>query len=243
MWTVSIPSISGDSGCGLFRDDGMLASVVWGSDGSTSSATDVSHLITLCNQVCQPSGGRVLTTRPPTTPSRPIVQQPPPTQPKPIKGDKGEKGDPGDNGKDADNEAITKALLAVLRQELQKQEYRGQNGKDCDTDAVVAKLKADREFLLSVAALVNVPQPPTNPGSQHIVLVADRAASYWGRLADEVKRAQDVYRGIEVVAPPAGYTGPLPQIVQYENGVPRVLGTGQNQVSSVLSRIVRGDGI
>lgn len=92
--------------------------------------------------------------------------------------------------------------------------------------------------------IARLPKPPPQSASEsHIVVVADRGAGYWSRLAGEVKAAQEVYGGIEVAAPPQGFTGSLPQIVQYENGVPRVLGAGYSQVSSVLSRVSRGDSL
>lgn len=87
-------------------------------------------------------------------------------------------------------------------------------------------------------------KPTTEPStSQHVVIVADKGASYWQRLSGEVQRAQDVYKGIDVAAPPAKFTGQLPQAILYENSIPRVIGVGANQVSSVLSRIVRGDSL
>lgn len=110
----------------------------------------------------------------------------------------------------------------------------GPAGKDAtvDVDAIVA------------AVLAKLPKQPPQPMSEtHIVVVADRGAGYWARLAGEIKAAQEVYGGIEVAAPPQGFTGALPQIVQYENGVPRVLGAGYSQVSSVLSRVSRGDSL
>lgn len=139
-----------------------------------------------------------------------------------FKGPTGERGPPGEPGPKGD------------KGDPGEQGIAGINGKDAtvDIDSIVA------------AVLERLPKQPPQPTSEtHIVVVADRGAGYWARLAGEVKAAQEVYGGIEVTAPPQGFAGALPQIVQYENGVPRVLGAGYSQVSSVLSRVSRGDSL
>lgn len=131
------------------------------------------------------------------------------------KGDKGEAGPAGPPGKDAgpvDEEHIAALVLAKI-----------------DYAKIAGMVK------------VNAPVPPAVNSEKHIVVVADKNAGYWARLGGEVATAQQSYRGIEIADKPPFDVGPMPQIIQYENGIPRVLGKGQHDVSEVLSRLARGE--
>lgn len=120
----------------------------------------------------------------------------------------------------------------------------GPPGQSPDTAAIVKAVLAQIDYD-KIAALVKVDVPtpaptPSPPAEQHIVVVAETTASYWPRLSTELVRAQAAFHGIEVAPPPANYVGPMPQIILYSNGDPRVLATGAN-VSAVLARLSRGE--
>ena len=71
-------------------------------------------------------------------------------------------------------------------------------------------------------------------------IVADPEASYWKRLEDYYKRAEESYSQIKVV-PPSDYpVGQLPAMVAYRGGVP--LGTFRGRdVENALADISRGN--
>lgn len=267
VWHASVESIPGDSGCGLFDTQGNLVAVNWGSDldGDRSSRSTPASFIApvvaewlgrtvrseaekavITQYFCPPGGcypqprgqqpyggGGVMPQKPPailqpiqTPPSAPAAPKPeekPTVGPPGPQGPAGPAGPPGVPGKDG---APGKD---------------GKDGKDAvvDEEKIVASVLSKIDYA-KIAALVK-PTPMPSDGEQHVVVVASRGASYWVRLASEIKTAQETYHGIEVTEPPANYVGPLPTVVLYESGSPRVLGSGAYQVSTILSRLARGE--
>ena len=86
-------------------------------------------------------------------------------------------------------------------------------------------------------------QPPPQPlptARRHIVIIADEGASYWPRLLSEIQRARDHFYEIRIAPPnPEGYSGEMPQAVEYVNGTPHKLHEGLRNVSSLLDSIAR----
>ncbi len=73
--------------------------------------------------------------------------------------------------------------------------------------------------------------------SRHMVLIADKNASYWPAMSQSVDRARGYYSGIRVAEPP-DFAVELPQVVGYRDGLPiKVLAVGQREVSALLSQI------
>ena len=264
---INVVSISGDSGGGIFNAKGELCAVNWGRDNSGSSlSTSVEYLkavgerwatstlpqerwqeVQCFGGRCQPYGGgqqqqpygggygvqpKLPVTQPPQQlqpvppPLAPILPKPAPATPV---------CEPIDYAKLAD----------VLAKDERFRGPAGKDGKDggaCDEEKIAAAVLAKIDYAkIASMVKVNTPAPPAVNSEKHIVIVADQKASYWMRLSGEIATAQQSYLGIEVAAKPPFDVGPMPQIIQYENGIPKVLGKGTHGVSEVLSRIARGE--
>ena len=76
-------------------------------------------------------------------------------------------------------------------------------------------------------------------GISHLVLVAQRTASYWPNLNDEYRRASEAFQPLRMTEP-TNYQGRLPALIAYSRGTPVEVWYG-HQVDDVLSRIARGD--
>lgn len=119
----------------------------------------------------------------------------------------------------------------------------GRDGTDAvvDYDRVVAEV-LDRLDYDAIAARVPRSPPPAVPSpARHIVLVADQQASYWPRLADALRRAQEAYHGIAVAPEPPFEAGPMPQLVIYDGGTPIEVVQGAYRVEHALAQISRGE--
>lgn len=123
----------------------------------------------------------------------------------------------------------------------------GAPGKDgvtptVDYDKLAEALAVKLDYAkLAAHVKVNIPTQPTPSTERHIVVVADQQAGYWARLSGEIATAQQSYRGIEIAKTPPFDVGPMPQIIRYEGGIPKVLAQGTYAVSNVLSQIARGE--
>lgn len=82
--------------------------------------------------------------------------------------------------------------------------------------------------------------PPPSKGEQHIVIVADRNASWWQRLSEDIEKTKDTYVGIRVAPVPEDYTGEIPTAVVYEGSIAVRVVPGERNVLDLLSRIRRG---
>ena len=109
----------------------------------------------------------------------------------------------------------------------------GPPGKDAtvDIDAIVARVIAEMPDA--------TPQPQTE--IMHYVLVADENASYWGRIGDRLRRAQEQYSQIRQTPIPDFPIGAVPQLVAYEDGKPLGAFKGARDVENALSLISRGE--
>ena len=81
---------------------------------------------------------------------------------------------------------------------------------------------------------------PANQSEVHYTVVADDTASYWQRVEASLRRARERYHGLTDARPPENYTGQLPVIVKYTNGVPEYIARGESQVTTALSLLAQG---
>lgn len=112
----------------------------------------------------------------------------------------------------------------------------GRNGKDAtiDEDALAERIT------LAVLERIDLPTPePTSV--KHYVLVADSAGDYWKRLSDEYTTAKAAYSQIKLAPPPSFPVGTLPQMVEYQSGVPQRTIFGSRAVSEALALLARGE--
>lgn len=109
----------------------------------------------------------------------------------------------------------------------------GPPGKDAtvDIDAIVARVIAELPDA--------TPQPQTE--IMHYVLVADENASYWGRVGDRLRKAQEQYSQIRQTPIPDFPIGAVPQLVAYQDGKPLGAFRGARDVENALALISRGD--
>lgn len=83
---------------------------------------------------------------------------------------------------------------------------------------------------------------PAKPAKvMHYVLVADQTASYWGRIGDQLRRAQEQYSLIQQTPIPDFPIGAVPQLVAYQDGKPLGAFKGARDVENALSLISRGE--
>lgn len=116
----------------------------------------------------------------------------------------------------------------------------GAPGPPGDVVDLSEQLAALELRLRSLEELISTPSPPQPGKESHIVIVADQKADYWPRLSGEIERAKGYYSAIRT-APPPSFSTVLPQLVVYVEGKPSYVSKGVYQVSSDLSRMVRGE--
>jgi hypothetical protein len=120
----------------------------------------------------------------------------------------------------------------------------GPAGKDAviDEDVLVAKVLAKIDYS-AIASQVKVAPPnvPTQTKQIHYVVVGDEGASYWSRISDRVRQTQHTFYGLQVAPPPKGYSGVLPVLVKYTDGVPQYTARGQYEVENALDLLARGE--
>lgn len=104
---------------------------------------------------------------------------------------------------------------------------------------VASRLAADAGFVALVASEVNIDVHPSE-GSLHAVLVADRNASYWPRIAAELERTRQRFSGIQV-APPPRFSTELPALVIYRGGISIMEKRGERDVTRLLTELQRGN--
>lgn len=139
--------------------------------------------------------------------------------------------------------------------------FRGKDGKDGDPgpagpagppgkdgrdgkDGAVAEIDYDRlsELVLQkidydrIAGMVSV---PAQPKSIHYVVVREESGADGAYLDQKIRYAQARFAGIKVSPPPAGYTGLLPAVVKYTNGVPEYVARGLHQTTTALDNLSR----
>lgn len=88
---------------------------------------------------------------------------------------------------------------------------------------------------------VTTPQPQSD--ETHIVVVADHNAPYWQKLAEQLTKTRQTYKGVQDTTLPEFPIGIHPQAVVYRNSVPVRIVKGEYQVSDLLARLSRGDSI
>lgn len=112
---------------------------------------------------------------------------------------------------------------------------------NCDLSGVEKKLDAIYHAVTAPRP-EPTPQPAPQPTpEQHVVVVADRQASWWPRLSGEIEKTEDTYHGIAIAPLPDFPIGEIPQAVVYENRVPVRVVRGLNEVLDLLSHLRRGD--
>ena len=187
-----------------------------------------------------PSGAGVVTPPPP----RPDVAQNPPAQQPPQPG-------AGQQPPPACACDLKPVFLRIdqLQEQVEAIAKRpgvpGPPGPACEvdvdqlTDRITAKLAQNEHFLAMVASEVHIQvQNPEQP--LHAVLVADRSASYWPRLARELERTRDRFSGIQV-APPPNFSTELPALVIYRGGISIMEQRGERDVTRLLTELQRGN--
>ena len=117
---------------------------------------------------------------------------------------------------------------------------QGADGKEAtvDYDQIVAAV-LNRLDYDAIAELVII-KTPANSSEVHYVVVGDNTASYWPRVSQSLRRAKESYHGIAESRPPENYTGPLPVIVKYTNGVPEYVARGESEVTTALTYLAQG---
>lgn len=116
----------------------------------------------------------------------------------------------------------------------------GAPGKDAtaDIDQIVSSVLS-RIDLDAIAERVQVNVPPSS-SDVHYTVVGEDTSNYWSRLQSAARYARERYRGIVMAQPPEGYTGQLPVVVRYTNGVPEYIARGQYEVENTLALLARG---
>lgn len=118
----------------------------------------------------------------------------------------------------------------------------GQNGTTpkVDQDAIVAAVlaKIDLDEIAS-----RVPQPTQPARKVHYVVVGDESVAGWDRTSQAVRQASAKFRGVTTAEPPANYTGQLPVVVKYTNGIPEYVARGSYQVEQALGALSRGQAL
>lgn len=109
--------------------------------------------------------------------------------------------------------------------------------------AVKAKLLADQSLLTSLKGKdgKDATSPAVDKAAPHIVIVADKKASYWERLDSFTRSAKDVFSSISVAPPPDYPVGALPQAVVYRGATPEKYVKGQTAVEELLIAVRRGE--
>ena len=118
----------------------------------------------------------------------------------------------------------------------------GQNGATpkVDQDAIVAAVlaKIDLDEIAS-----RVPKPTQPDRKVHYVVVGDESVAGWDRTQAAVRQASAKFRGVTTAEPPANYTGQLPVVVKYTNGIPEYVARGSYQVEQALGALSRGQAL
>lgn len=255
---LHVQSIPGDSGGGVFDDDGRLVGLNWGTtaEGVSLSVpvrfiwTDLGQLETQCpGGSCGPMPSRspsFPSIRPPaklpieSRPPTPIQAPQPVPQPLPVP-----------------QQVDASKLAAELLEKLAADErFRGPpgpagppgkdgaDGKDAapvDQDAIVAAV-LQKIDLQKIADMVPRPPSPSPPSREvHYVVVGTDGTAGWDRTLAAVRYAQSRYQGIAIATPPRNYAGPLPALVRYTDSVPQYVARGQHSVEQSLAMLAQGN--
>jgi hypothetical protein len=101
-------------------------------------------------------------------------------------------------------------------------------------------IEYDRIQEMIDTSISNIPSSPA--WEEHLVLVADREASYWGHMSGLVETAGERYTSFVVTDPPEwNYEGVLPALVGYRDGTPIEVWDGVREVESALLLLGRGE--
>jgi len=265
VWNTGLTIEPGDSGSGIFNEQGELVGVNWGADKHThdNAATSSAHVVTMWRHFVETQcpGGRCPTggmfSGPPTGRGQMIPVRPPvaggasPAPPAVIAGPT-PPTTPDKPSTAFDADVIAEALIERLAGDPRLKGPKGdpgppgkdgQDGRDAevDYDRIVAEVERRLDYQ-RIAGMVRVDPPKLPTAQQHVVVVADTNASYWPRLASELSRAREAYHRIDLERPPADRNfGELPALVWYENGIPVRQVRGYYDVSTELITISRGE--
>lgn len=270
----SVSSVPGDSGGGLFDEQGRLSALNWGGDREThySASTPIEYVQKIAEswvtealpqdrwEEYQCLGGRCAAptagsargvappkwpVSPPTDYDSPAVQSPAQAPPRPT-------APPAAQAPSVDTDQLVSQLVAKLATDDRfrgpagppgKDGRDGKDGKsaDIDHDAIVADVLA-RIDLDAIAA--RVPQPSAAVTKKvHYVVVGSESVDGWERTAAAVRTASRKFQGITTADPPANYTGQLPVVVKYTNGIPEYVARGSYQVEQALTALSRGQAL
>lgn len=229
---ISQVSYQGESGGPVMTSSGQVVGVVWGSNYGVTYCTPAATILRIGGGLCRPPTTVVVPTRP--NPPRVSPQTP---------------------SSESVAEAVARALeprFATIEARLEALESRapatgptgprgrpgdpGRDGKDGKDGT-----SPDPEAITQRVVEIIKQEPEPTPALSHYVLVADRQASYWGRIESVLGRAREAYHPIRSTGPPSGYSGPMPQLVAYSAGSPIARWQGQYEVEQQLTRIARGE--
>lgn len=134
----------------------------------------------------------------------------------------------------------TNVLIAI------KASIEGQKPCECkpvDLTEINSKLDALALAIKTQPQIEIEPTPAQPPVEQHVVIVADRNANYWQRLAEAIDRTKQSYHGIQTAPLPSFPIGEHPQAIIYEAKVPVRVVKGQREVEALLYRLSRAEPI
>jgi hypothetical protein len=262
VWHTGIAIEPGDSGSGIFNASGELCAVNWGAENGSgrNASTSSKHVLALgkyweaqCGGgMCDAFGGHSRDAGRPSEDASPMTPVRPPSQDEPVFPPQPQTPTrPVDPKPEVDADQLADSILDKLANDPRFKGPKGDPGEPGPAgppgmdgmDAV-----HDAEFWAQVdsridAKLAGIPQHP-NPGNQqpnvHYTVVGQSTASYWTRIEEKVRFANDKYHKVLLAPPPANYTGPLPVVVRYTNGVPEYIARGQHETESVLTLLGLG---
>lgn len=260
-----VASEPGDSGGGIFDQQGRLVAINWGAISTTgqSLSTPARYVAQLhadyLRQIgadetgcgpsgCSPSTGQTAgggygppppkfpVQRPQTPPPQQLAPPAPPLVPVPQQ--------PAAPPVDTD-----KLVAAIVDRMAADPRFRGPAGPPgppgvgtpaVDIDSIVSQV------LAKAGSRCECPPPSTTAPTAprvHYVLVGDDRVANWPRVLAAYRTASSTFRGIRLEAPPTAYVGQLPALVRYTDSVPEYVARGSYEVEQALSRMGRGQAL
>jgi hypothetical protein len=239
-----VASEPGDSGGGIFDQQGRLVAVNWGRDGVGQSLSTPARYVaqlhadylrqigadeTQCGPGgCSPSTGQTAgggfgppppkfpVQRPPTPPQQ-LAPPLVPVPPQPA---------PAPAPVDTD-----KLVAAIVERMAADPRFRGPAGPQGPPGE---------------GGRCECPPPSTTAPTAprvHYVLVGDERVANWSRVLAAYRTASSTFRGIRLEAPPTAYVGQLPALVRYTDSVPEYVARGSYEVEQALGRMARGQAL
>lgn len=187
---------------------------------------------------CTPQVGSPNTPQFQPLPPPPPVQTPPLTPPQPAPT---VDWDAWDKQQRERQEAILEAQKVGFESVVKAiSELPRCNCKETNLTEVNAKL----DQLITASSKAPAVPPATQPAAEeHVVVVADHNAPYWQKLAEQLAKTRQTYKGVQDTTLPNFPIGIHPQAIVYRNSVPVRIVKGQHEVDDLLSRLSRGDAI